>query len=68
MKKIGEQISGLLTWVTISYGIGFLTVIVNTYKLGIPVIKLLEPVYIIIGLPITVVIFLIVFFLENNQV
>lgn len=43
----------LLALASLTYGLGFLTVFVHTGRLGLPVLALLEPVYILMGLPLT---------------
>jgi outer membrane protein OmpA-like peptidoglycan-associated protein len=55
MKVLSEThqkvIERVLPWVPIAYGLGFFTVTTHIYTLGIPVLQLLEPVYILVGAP-----------------
>jgi hypothetical protein len=51
-----DIIEFLLRWASIAYAAGFLTVMVNTAALGIPVLQLIEPVLVWIGLPLAIVI------------
>ena len=48
-----QWVESLLTLVSLTYGLGFLTVFVHTGSLGLPVLTLLEPVYVLVGLPLT---------------
>ena len=48
LKALVEQ---LLAWATVSYGCGFFIVLLHTARLGIPVVDLLKPIYIWVGLP-----------------
>jgi hypothetical protein len=41
----------------LSYAFGFFTVTLHTWRLGLPVVELIEPIYIWIGLPLTIVAF-----------
>jgi hypothetical protein len=52
-----KQIEALIAWGSIAYAAGFVTVTVYTARLGIPVIQILQPVYIWIGFPLALVIF-----------
>lgn len=47
-KRLVEK---LLMLASITYGLGFVTVFVHTGRLGLPVLTLLEPVYVLVGLP-----------------
>lgn len=49
-KRLVEK---LLALASLTYGLGFVTVFVHTGRLGLPVLALLEPVYILVGLPLT---------------
>lgn len=51
------NIEPFLKWGAVAYGLGFVTVMFHTRKIGIPVIQLVEPVNIWIGLPLAVVLF-----------
>lgn len=51
------NIEPFLKWGAVAYGLGFVTVMLHTRKIGIPVIQLVEPVNIWIGLPLAVVLF-----------
>jgi hypothetical protein len=48
-----QWVESLLTLASLTYGLGFLTVYVHTGQLGLPVLTLLEPVYVLVGLPLT---------------
>ena len=52
-----KQLEAVLAWASVAYAAGFLTVMVHTARLGIPVIELIKPVYIWIGLPLALVVF-----------
>ena len=54
-----KQLQSILAWVSVAYALGFITVMVHTAQLGIPIIQLLEPVYILVGVPLAIVAFLI---------
>ncbi len=56
-EKESKQLQALLAWGSVAYAAGFLTVMVHTARLGIPIIELIEPIYIWIGLPLAIVIF-----------
>lgn len=47
-KALAER---LIAWASIAYGCGFLIVLIHTARLGVPVLELVKPVYILIGLP-----------------
>lgn len=44
-----------LAWGSVAYACGFVIVTLHTWRLGLPVIELLHPIYIWIGLPLTLV-------------
>jgi hypothetical protein len=44
-----------VAWAAISYAFGFLIVLLHTARLGLPVLELLKPVYVWIGLPLALV-------------
>lgn len=48
-----RMVEKLLALASLTYGLGFVTVFVHTGRLGLPVLALLEPVYILVGLPLT---------------
>jgi len=48
-----KWVESLLTLASLTYGLGFLTVFVHTGRLGLPVLTLLEPIYVLVGLPLT---------------
>ena len=52
-----RNVEPLLKWAAVAYGFGFVVVMMHTRALGIPVIQLLEPINILIGLPLAVVMF-----------
>src|SRR3954447_18291219 len=45
----------ILKWASISYALGFMTVLCNTAPLGVPALQLVEPVQALVGLPLTAV-------------
>jgi len=47
----------ILTWGSVAYACGFITVLLHTWKLGLPVVELIKPIYVWIGLPIAMVAF-----------
>lgn len=52
-----KQIENFLAWGSIAYLMGFFTVLVHTASLGIPIIEIIKPIYIWIGLPLAIVVF-----------
>ena len=52
-----KNIQNILSWGSVAYLAGFFTVMLHTASLGIPIIEILKPIYIWIGLPIAIVIF-----------
>lgn len=40
-----------VTWAAVAYGFGFVTVMLHTWRLGLPVIELIHPIYVWVGLP-----------------
>lgn len=52
-----KDIEPLLKWGAVAYGAGFLTVMAHTYRLGVPVLELVEPVYMWIGWPLALVLY-----------
>lgn len=58
-KSTIREIEPLLKWAGVAYGAGFFVVMLHTYRLGVPVVQLIEPIYIWIGLPLAVVLYFI---------
>jgi protein-S-isoprenylcysteine O-methyltransferase Ste14 len=56
-EKLSGPIGTILGWASISYAFGFFTVLVHTAKLDLPVIDMIEPIYVWVGLPIAAVTF-----------
>lgn len=52
-----EYVKQILSWASVSYAFGFVIVTVHTARLGLPVIELLHPIYVWVGLPIALVLF-----------
>lgn len=52
-----DNLKAFLAWGSISYGIGFVVVMLHTARLGFPVIEILSAVYIWIGFPLAVLAF-----------
>ncbi len=50
-------IERILAHAAIAYGLGFVVVMLHTARLGFPVIVLLDPIYVWIGLPLAVIVF-----------
>src|SRR5687768_7852624 len=53
----GGFVERALAYAALSYGFGFVVVMLHTARLGFPVIGLLEPIYVLIGLPLAAVAF-----------
>lgn len=49
-----RDIEPFLKWGAVAYGAGFLTVMLHTNRLGVPVMQLIEPIYIWVGAPLAV--------------
>lgn len=47
----------VVSWGSIAYAFGFLVVMLHTWRLGLPVIELIHPIFIWIGLPLATVAF-----------
>lgn len=47
------QAEKLITWASVAYGFGFSVVLLHTARLGVPVLELLKPIYILVGLPLS---------------
>ncbi len=52
-----STVKTVLAWGSVSYAFGFFTVTLHTARLGLPVIELIQPVYVWIGLPLAAVAF-----------
>lgn len=52
-----HDIEPLLKWGAVAYVFGFGIVLVHTYRLGVPMLQLMEPVNVWIGLPLAVVVY-----------
>lgn len=52
-----HNIEPALKWVAVAYAFGFVTVMLYTYRLGIPVLQVIEPVNVWIGAPLAIVAF-----------
>lgn len=50
-----DSIKTALAWGSLSYACGFVTVMVYTWRLGLPVVELIEPIYVLVGLPVAAV-------------
>jgi len=54
-----RHLEALLKWGSVAYALGFLTVTINTARLGIPTLELIEPVQVAVGIPVTIVLWLV---------
>jgi hypothetical protein len=52
-----STVKNVLSWASVAYGFGFFTVTLHTARLGLPVLELIQPVYVWIGLPLAGVAF-----------
>lgn len=52
-----HDIEPILKWAAVAYGLGFVTVMWHTYRLGVPVLQLAEPANVWIGAPLAIVVF-----------
>jgi hypothetical protein len=52
-----KDIEPILKWAAVAYAAGFLTVMLHTHRLGIPVMQLIEPIYILVGTPLALTLF-----------
>jgi hypothetical protein len=50
-------IGRILAWGSVSYVFGFITITAHTARLGLPIVELIEPIYIWVGLPLAGVMF-----------
>jgi hypothetical protein len=53
-RSVVEQV---ITWASISYAAGFFIVLLHTWRLGLPVLDLVQAVYVWIGIPLAVFVF-----------
>lgn len=51
------NVKRVLTWGSVAYAFGFATVMLHTYRLRMPVIELIHPIYVWVGLPLATVAF-----------
>lgn len=49
-----RDIEPVLKWATVAYGFGFVIVMFHTYRLGLPMLQLMEPVNVWIGAPLAI--------------
>jgi hypothetical protein len=52
-----KDIEPLLKWGAVAYSAGFLTVMLHTHRLGLPVMQLIEPIYVWIGAPFAITLY-----------
>ncbi len=52
-----SDVKAVVAWGSLSYALGFVTVMLHTWRLGFPVLELLSAVYVWVGLPLTIVAF-----------
>ena len=52
-----DAVKSFVAWGSIAYGLGFVTVMLHTARLGFPVLELLSAIYIWVGAPLAVVAF-----------
>ena len=52
-----QYIQGIVAWASIAYAAGFLTILVHTARLGIPVLEVLKPINIWVGAPFALALF-----------
>lgn len=53
--SLKERAESLVAWAAIAYAGGFLTIMLHTARLGIPVVQLIEPINVWVGLPLAAV-------------
>jgi hypothetical protein len=53
-------LESMLKWASVAYALGFVTVMANTARIGVPTLQLLDPIQIWVGIPLALV-FLLVF-------
>jgi hypothetical protein len=53
-----DVVKNIISWASISYGIGFAIVMLHTGRLGFPVLELISAIYIWIGIPVTIVVYI----------
>jgi hypothetical protein len=54
--SLKERAESIVAWAAIAYAGGFLTIMLHTARLGIPVVQLIEPINVWVGLPLAVVV------------
>ncbi|MBI1930442.1 hypothetical protein HYR99_40115 [Candidatus Poribacteria bacterium] len=52
-----KQVETILGWASVAYAAGFVTIMIHTARMGIPVVELIKPINIWIGAPLAVEIF-----------
>jgi hypothetical protein len=52
-----KDIEPLLKWAGVAYAGGFITVMLHTHRLGVPVMQLIEPIYILVGIPLALAVY-----------
>lgn len=62
-----EHAEGIIALAGIAYAGGFFTVMIHTYRLGIPVVELVEPIYVWVGLPLAAAFVSLKFLLRSFQ-
>ena len=59
-RSFAEVVESFLKWFSIAYGLGFVTVLLNTAPFGIPTLEIAEPAQIWVGLPLAIVFWVLV--------
>jgi hypothetical protein len=54
---VKSSIEKLVAWASVAYAAGFVTIVIHTARLNIPVLELLEPIYVWVGAPLALVAF-----------
>ncbi|MDD2271527.1 MAG: hypothetical protein PHP95_15150 [Desulfuromonadaceae bacterium] len=49
-----DRIKSVVGWASVSYALGFLTILLHTSRLGFPIFQLIQPLYVWVGLPLCV--------------
>jgi hypothetical protein len=52
-------LESLLKWASVAYALGFVTVMVNTARIGVPTLQLIDPIQIWVGIPLALVFWLV---------
>ena len=52
-------LESMLKWASVAYALGFLTVMVNTARIGVPTLQLIDPIQIWVGIPLALVFWLV---------